>query len=425
MSLPTLSFQVQAPGRICLFGEHGDYLGFPVVARAVPLFCSLQVQVVTIPVAACDIHSVVTIHLHVPPELGGHSKVYNVKSLPPSPPPSSPVNDDQPVDFALAAMHEVLREGWDLSHWCRSHLQHKENNDNIHVHCHSSSGDLPLQAGCSSSTAFLVAWVLMLAELAGKATELLQDPIRLAKLAWRAEVEHFGHPGGTMDHVSIALGTRTGKDHVDSCGALRIGPGQWQVERLPTLQPSSFDAKEPHDDGVWILADSGEPKDTLKHLKRCKRDRLQLLQDKLNNNWDCPQSSVANLSIDEARLWNATLVNRDTESEATSLWKESVSNHDDQSVGHKLANLMKKHHEALRDGLGLSTPRLEAMNEAALRHGAWGFKLVGSGGGGCGVAWAPTQKAEIVSKAMKEAGAKATWVFDSRQPVPGALIIMS
>ena len=84
-----------------------------------------------------------------------------------------------------------------------------------------------------------------------------------------------------------------------------------------------------------------------------------------------------------------------------------------QSIGCTLASLMKEHHEALRDGLGLSTPRLETMNRAALDAGAWGFKVVGSGGGGCGVAWAPSCKAATVATAMKDVGgAEKTWIID-------------
>ncbi|KAL3907821.1 MAG: hypothetical protein SGILL_008716 [Bacillariaceae sp.] len=433
-----LSFQVVAPGRICFFGEHSDYLGLPVIARAIPLFCTLHVSVNEIGASKKDIddtnpndddansssttsviHPRLSIHLHVPEELGGHSKVYVLQNLPPSPPP-----EGQPVDFALAAIHEVLKEGWDLTDFITSLKDPNSNsgtttNSSYAVHCYSTSGELSLQAGCSSSTAFLVAWVLMMARLAGKDDVLRQDPIMLAKMAWRAEVEHFGHPGGTMDHVAIALGTCVGDG--DHYGALRIGPGQWQVERLsPFPQKSNMHS---HNDGVWILADSGEPKDTLKHLKRCKDDRLQILREKLNGDWDCPESSAKPMSTDEGVLWKATLINRASELEAAKLWRLQPRDADDyNSVGHCLALQMKKHHEALRDGLGLSTPRLEAMNEAAKGAGAWAFKVVGSGGGGCGVAWAPVGKEDAVTKAMKEAGAKATWVIDSQQLVRGARI---
>ncbi|KAL3921361.1 MAG: hypothetical protein SGARI_006702 [Bacillariaceae sp.] len=208
-----------------------------------------------------------------------------------------------------------------------------------------------------------------------------------------------------MDHVAIALGTVN--DNGVNCGALRIGPGQWHAERLPLL-PSTSLRNEKLDNGMWILADSGEPKDTLKHLKRCKQDRLDLLHNKLKDDWDCPAN---HLSLDEKELLNATLVNRDTEEDAACLWKQKSDQRLERgvSVGQALAGLLQRHHNALRDGLRLSTPKLEAISTAAQGAGAWGFKVVGSGGGGCGVSWAPTGKADAVALAIKEAGAVATW----------------
>lgn len=242
-----------------------------------------------------------------------------------------------------------------------------------------------------------------------------------------------------MDHVAIALGSRIQgkKTSQNSCGALRIGPHPWQVEPLPLLLSSDSDnSKADSDNGVWILAYSGEPKDTMKHLKRCKHDRLELLQQKLNGDWDHPISvgdhdcndndgsksqerpiSTSTLSETEYVLRNATITNRDSEEKAAEIWRSYKGlahqpSTKGESLGRTLAYLMKEHHEALRDGLGLSTPRLEAMNQAALDAGAWGFKVVGSGGGGCGVAWAPFCKATAVATAVKNVGgAEKTWII--------------
>lgn len=67
-----------------------------------------------------------------------------------------------------------------------------------------------------------------------------------------------------------------------------------------------------------------------------------------------------------------------------------------------LGRAMTANHEALR-GLGVSTPELDAMVEAALRAGALGAKLTGAGGGGCVMALAPGREDEVVS-AWHEAG---------------------
>jgi galactokinase len=242
---------------------------------------------------------------------------------------------------------------------------------------------------------------MALAKLAGKLGEV-SDPLKLAQLAHKAEVLHFGAPGGTMDHVTIALG--------GSC--LRIGPGMWEVKRLNPLLP---------EDGVWVLADSGEPKDTMGHLKRCKGDRLAILEE-LGGSWDA-NIEGKDLDQDKTMLIEATLTNRDTEVGATKLWLTSGTKAgvEEDPVGKRLGSLMLRHHDALRDGLGLSTPKLEAMREAAIAAGAWGYKLVGSGGGGCAVAWASREKADVVSKAMVDAGAKHAWTIE--KPSEGAKII--
>ena len=182
-----------------------------------------------------------------------------------------------------------------------------------------------------------------------------------------------------MDHMTSALG-----------GILRIGPGMWEYR---CLQP-------PLQQGVWVLAFSGEPKDTLKHLNRCKGLRLNLLE-KLGGSWD--SNAVDGLTEDERALVKATITNRETEQRAATEWSTSPAS--------TLASYMGQHHAALRDGLHLSTPRLEAMNEAAVKAGAWAFKVVGSGGGGCGVAWCSHGVADAVALAMKGAGAPQTWII--------------
>uniref|UniRef100_A0A7S2Y3X7 Galactokinase n=1 Tax=Entomoneis paludosa TaxID=265537 RepID=A0A7S2Y3X7_9STRA len=354
-------FVSEVPARICFFGEHQDYLGLPVIACAIPLCCRIEVRV------ANRSSSRRLLVLRVP-QLD-QTTTYDLDSLPPQQSPRALNNDP---DFALAAIHEAIVDGWELTG----------------AEC-TSTTEFPMQAGISSSSAFCVAWFHVLAKLAGK-TPI--SPIELARLAHRAEVAHFDAPGGTMDHVTCAVG-----------GMLRIGPGKWDV----TLLNSN---KNTESRGVWILAYSGEPKDTLKHLHRCKNARLSLYE-KLGENWDCDDEGIlSSLTVDEKQLLETTLINRNTERQAAQHWNSAA--------GETIAEWMQHHHNALRDGLHLSSIRLEALNEAAQSAGAWGFKVVGSGGGGCGVAWTSPSLAQTVAAAMERAGAPNTWII--QEPARGA-----
>lgn len=376
------SFVSVAPGRLCVFGEHQDYLELPVIALALPLYCRIEVSVE-------PSNDNCTIELHIP-QLNRTNR-YDYGNLPDrnrgtideslhpgnSAPPVLLENDP---DFALAALQEAYDSGWRL-HGC--------------IMCRSIS-ELPIRAGCSSSSAFVTAWIQALAYLAN----IPLSPLELAQRAFHAEVTHFNAPGGTMDHITSAYG-----------GILRIGPDPWHVQRLPI----TFSSITKNVNGgfsnscCWILAFSGEEKDTMKHLHRCKTARLQLLE-KIGGDWD---NNADDLSSDEIRLLKATRTNRDTEHCAAQIWMNGI----DDVRG--LGTLMIEHHEALRDGLHLSTPRIERIRVAALEAGAWGFKIVGSGGGGCVVAWGDAV-AEIEG-AMKAAGATQTWIISN--PSQGARIV--
>jgi galactokinase len=53
------------------------------------------------------------------------------------------------------------------------------------------------------------------------------------------------------------------------------------------------------------------------------------------------------------------------------------------------------------------------MKDAAMNAGAWGFKLVGSGGGGCTVAWGPKRDAVKIAAAIRDVAPSqiTTWMI--------------
>ncbi len=72
----------------------------------------------------------------------------------------------------------------------------------------------------------------------------------------------------------------------------------------------------------------------------------------------------------------------------------------------QVGSLMNEAHAGLA-ALGLSTPKLDALANAAREAGAFGAKLSGSGGGGVVVALTSRDTAGAVAKRMQEAGATA------------------
>jgi galactokinase len=402
-----------APCRVCLFGEHQDYLGFPVIAASIPMFVEIQGILLSLDddddnqddSSPSSRQQRRIIELTIPMISDDTPQVYNLDDLPDARQVLLLEEGNNPKpDFALAALQECQGvEGWQILPPGR-----------LLRLTSTVTNDLPMQAGCSTSSAFVVAFLRILAWLSGQTQLLDDDPTALAQLAFRAEVTHFGAPGGTMDHIACSVG-----------GILRIGPEMWRYEHLLANRSSSYAP------AVLLLADSGEPKDTWTHLYRCKQARINLLHEKLNGDWDNYAAAIPNsgiLSSDEQVLLQATLTNRYIEQEAHRILQQinqcNPEDDDDRAaiqLWQQVGELMNRHHAALRDALRLSTDRLEAIRSVALRAGAWGFKVVGSGGGGCGVALAPAAQAGTIRDAMLRE-ARRVWIIPAPGPSPALTV---
>ena len=323
-----IPFTTSAPGRLCLFGEHQDYLGLPVIAMAINRRCRLD---------------------------------WSPRS-------------DSVIRLTSESMGEVteldldqMGQGAGQTPWAvaLTHILHDTGATPKGMDIHIRS-DIPIQAGCSSSTALMTAWTLGWSRICG----LRESTDELVRRCHHAEVLAFDGAGGDMDHFACAHG-----------GLHRFG-----LDEPQALTPLT---------GAFILGDSGQPKDTQGHLARCKDARLPLMADLDANppHWNEEQCLLA----------EGTRINRNLEQE----WARHLSggNVDDQRMGEALT----RHHGVLRDVLGLSTPRIEAMLDGALKAGAWGGKINGSGGGGCMFAYATESKVDSVIEAIMAAGAKGAW----------------
>ncbi len=337
-----------APGRLCLFGEHQDFLGLAVIACPMSLRISLTGRP----------RDDTWFHFSLP-DVGECDSFDGAAQL----------TYGRERDYLRAAVNVLRREGLSVRRGYDIEVRSR----------------IPINAGCSSSSALTVAWVRFLLETHGDGAD--SDPTEVARLAHAAEVLEFAEPGGMMDHYTAALG---GLLHIDCADPITVEP-------LPARLHG------------FVLGDSGEKKDTTGILAESKRDvraGLAALSARIPG-FDLrttptaeAESHFASLAGDVRGKVAANFRNRDLCREARGLLAETEPD------GRQLGRLLTEHHEQLRDGLGISTPKIERLIEAAQGAGALGAKINGSGGGGCMFAYAPGHE-EAVAEAIERAGGSA------------------
>ncbi|MDY0296360.1 MAG: galactokinase family protein [Acidobacteriota bacterium] len=345
-----MKITAEAPGRICLFGEHQDYLGFPVIAAAIDRTIVVQGVVKSTPGALVEL-----------PDIDSREEF----SLPP----------DQYVhsrDYLRSGARVLSRQGLPGPLGVSAVVR----------------GTIPIQSGTSSSSAMVVAWMgFLLAAGRGGTGGPRMDPGRVAELAYAAEVTEFGESGGRMDHYASALG---GVIYLESEPAVR-----W--EALPARLEE------------FVLGDSRQPKDTLRTLARLSNGQKEGLRQAAQaagvDNWRqlTPEHAADTLSAVDPALRDyagAAIENHWLTRKAAEVMRSPRA--DDG----RLADLMNRLQTLLRDRLRVSTPRLNAMVDASLNAGALAAKINGSGEGGCMFAWCPGKR-EAVMEAIRRTGATA------------------
>ena len=198
-----------APGRVCLFGEHQDYLGLPVIACAIDM--RVELRGARVPGRRWRVRM---------PDIGQQLE-YD---------PNEAFAYRHGRDYLPSASNCMARAGirWEAAY-------------DVEVR-----GSVPINSGASSSSALQVAWCAFLLAAAGHPDA--SNPHRVATWAHQSEVTEFGSPGGMMDHFTSACG---GVVWIDTLPPYRVEP-----------LPNWIDA--------LLLIDSGEPKDTNGVLARVK-----------------------------------------------------------------------------------------------------------------------------------------------------------
>jgi galactokinase len=354
---------ISTPGRICLFGEHQDYLGLPVIASAISLRIFIEGRYrkdSKVNIALPDINSSETFYLN------------------------GNLNYNAERDYFKSAINVLLNKGFTFSRGLECKVY----------------GQIPINAGTSSSSALIVSWINLLTRLSDQS--IILTPEEIAELAYKSEVEEFHEPGGKMDHYSTAIGNVI------------------ELESYPSIKISKI-RKEL---GAFVLGNSGEPKDTKHILSGVKNkiinitESLKLSQkdfslhrvelEEIERYWKSIPSNVGekHLQHSQFEILVGTIINRDITKEALQLLKHD--NFDKKYFG----ELMYKHHTILRDVLKISTKKIDLMIEAAMQAGAYGAKINGSGGGGCMFAYAPENPEEVFDAVEKISG-EAYLVYSS------------
>jgi galactokinase len=336
--------EISTPGRICLFGEHQDYLGLPVIAMAI----SLRAKII----GEKRPDNQVIIHK---PDLG-ETETFSLDDL----------IYTKPRDYFKSGIIVCKNAGLAFSTGFECEVTSK----------------IPIRAGTSSSSAISVSWIHFLAQMADVRPNW--DQQKIGELAYKTEVEEFNEPGGMMDQYSTAMGYLI------------------YIESEPDITIRSLNPNL----GAFVLGDSCESKDTMGILSQCRDSRLALIQKlKINNPNSTVHSldesaDLSDLNTDEIELYKGTMKNRDLLKIALPEFEKDEPN--DKLIG----QLLSDHHHVLRDVLQVSTPKIEAMMGAALNAGALGGKINGSGGGGCMFAYAPDNPQQV-AEAIEKVGDKS------------------
>lgn len=342
--------QLFAPGRICLFGDHQDYLGLPVIACAIDkgIFLSAKKNkdlVFRISLPDIEKEKIITL--------------------------DTDFSSDGVIDYYLKTLEVLSSLG------CEFNLGY-----DIEI-----KGNLPINAGLSSSSAIVVVWTTFLLNTFG--SHLTITPEFIAKLCYRIEVLEYNSPGGLMDQYSISIGNLLFLNTVD--GAYKLLP-------KPNFS--------------LIVGESGVPKETnsvLKNLRSYAQQAIEIVQSKF------PEFRIENSQLPDYQKYHHLLSD-----ELQPIFYAAIKNYAITKAAYselskgavdiaKLGKLMNEHHKELKDHLKITVPIIDNMIDCAIQNGALGAKIVGSGGGGCIVAICTEDNAQKVIQGIMDGGAKTAY----------------
>jgi len=339
-----------------MFGEHQDYLKFPVIAASIDLGIHIEFRGFHDPgdqqicIEMPDMNETRFIDLKTP-------IVYTGKR-----------------DYLASSINVLKRSGIAVTKGFTARI----------------TGTLPINAGASSSSALIVAWLNLLEHLFS--SEKI-DPFQRAKRANQAEIVEFGEAGGFMDHVTCSVG-----------GILFVRY-DFSVEKI-AIPKNLF----------VVLADSLQKKQTVDDLKRLRarvegqvaevmkvRKEFAITDPRFCNEAFVADNTSTGLKLkQDYPMVYANLQNGIITKKALEIFKSKKPSI--KAIG----DLVNQHFAYLRDYSHISTDKINAMVKAALDAGATGAKINGSGFGGTMFALCEKKEVQLrILNAIENAGGKA------------------
>jgi len=348
---------IKVPARICFFGDHQDYLGLPVVAGTINRYIELKATPISEP----------EFRLELPDIQESRSIPFDISDIKVS-----------KGDYLLSSMVLLYDKGFQYEQGYKVVI----------------SGNIPVNAGLSSSSALTVAWIRFLVAVQKNKVRVTNTGI--GHWAYGAEVDFFNSPGGLMDQYTIA-----------QQGLLFIDTKKGKTERLK----GTF--------GKMVVAESGISKVTLHVLKNARTFQERAIAEVKAHN---PEFTVQNSTLETYKKylnqvskeyrkhWYATVYNYNITKAAKQLLLSTHTNFE------ALGELMNAHQKILEECIQNTPPQMVTMMNAARKAGAIGTKTIGSGGGGCMVALVTDDTRGPVIKAFMDNGAKAAYEVELTYP---------
>ncbi|MFX1568420.1 MAG: galactokinase family protein [Promethearchaeota archaeon] len=344
--------RIRAPGRITLFGEHQDYLGYAVIALAISKYIYLEAKKTSssyLSINLADLNEEIEIKLN-------NKELEYISNR----------------DYLRSAYNQFLRKGYKF-----------QKGYNVKIF-----GDIPINAGAASSSALVIAWLYFLNLISGNHQKI--NNYQLSLMGYDTEVREFNEGGGNMDHFTSVFG-----------GILHLNP----KENSPEIINKKVKLEG------FVLGNSLEKKETVEDLFRVKEItkksfiKLKEIMPNFNQyhtSLEEVEGFLPNLNKEYQKKIIGNIINRDITTKAKGLifnktFKENFKNKMFKNNFYKkLGDLLNKHHYQLKENIGVSTEKIEKMISKSLELGAFGAKINGSGFGGTMFAILPGKEDQLV-----------------------------